>query len=249
MHHFLDSWVEQASITIGAAYSAAIALLPTEQEQEVSKWMCFAARMQGGLEGRFVVGIDRSSFEGRTSENEEAWADAWPRIIQDTTAATLSSLGGNSVHFAGFSGPQSCDLSGAQSYNFVIGDQTFRLRILDEVHPAAQPTMKEDGGDEQSAARDNGKELLSRNLQLLLDVELEASLRFGSRSMQLNEIMELGPGDVVQLERHIADPVDLIVGDKIVARGEVVLLNGNFGLRVSEVAEPRKRLETIRCLF
>ena len=56
-------------------------------------------------------------------------------------------------------------------------------------------------------------------------------------------------GDVVQLDRHVNDPADLIVGDKVVARGEVVLINGNFGLRVTEVAAPRKRLETIRCLF
>jgi flagellar motor switch/type III secretory pathway protein FliN len=47
----------------------------------------------------------------------------------------------------------------------------------------------------------------------------------------------------------MADPVDLIVGDKIVARGEVVLINGNFGLRVTEVSAPKKRLESIRCLF
>jgi flagellar motor switch protein FliN len=90
---------------------------------------------------------------------------------------------------------------------------------------------------------------LSPGLELLLDVELEASLRFGAREMPLGEILDLGPGDVVQLDRHINDPVDLIVGDKIVARGEVVLVNGNFGLRVTEVAEPQKRLETIRCLF
>ena len=67
--------------------------------------------------------------------------------------------------------------------------------------------------------------------------------------MPLGEILDLGPGDVVQLDRHVTDPVDLIVGDKIVARGEVVLVNGNFGLRVTEVAAPRKRLESIRCLF
>ena len=71
---------------------------------------------------------------------------------------------------------------------------------------------------------------------MLLDVELEATLRFGCREMPLGEILELGPGDVVQLDRHVSDPVDLIVGDKIVARGEVVLVNGNFGLRVTEVA-------------
>ena len=90
---------------------------------------------------------------------------------------------------------------------------------------------------------------ITPGIDLLLDVELEATLRFGSREMPLGELLELGPGDVVQLDRHISDPVDLIVADKIVARGDVVLVNGNFGLRVTEVAEPRRRLETIRCLF
>jgi len=90
---------------------------------------------------------------------------------------------------------------------------------------------------------------LTPGLELLLDIELEASLRFGAREMPLGEILDLGPGDVVELDRHVTDPVDLIVGDKIVARGEVVLVNGNFGLRVTEVAAPRKRLESVRCLF
>ena len=90
---------------------------------------------------------------------------------------------------------------------------------------------------------------LSAGVELLLDVELEAALRFGCKELPLGEILDLGPGDVVQLDRNVADPVDLIVGDKIVARGEVVLVNGNFGLRITEVAAPRKRLESIRCLF
>ncbi len=86
-------------------------------------------------------------------------------------------------------------------------------------------------------------------MDLLYDVELEATLRFGARELLLHELLELGPGDVVQLDRHVTDPVDLLVGNKIVARGEVVLVNGRFGLRVTEVAEPKKSLETIRCLF
>jgi flagellar motor switch protein FliN/FliY len=87
------------------------------------------------------------------------------------------------------------------------------------------------------------------NFDLLMEVELDASVRFGSREMELKELLELGPGDVVELDRHVADPVDLIVGDRIVARGEVVLVNGNFGLRVTDVAEPVRRLESIRCLW
>ena len=77
----------------------------------------------------------------------------------------------------------------------------------------------------------------------------ESSLRFGSRELAIRELLATGPGDVLELDRTITDPVDLVVGDKIVARGEVVLVNGNFGLRVTEVAEPRKCLESVRCLF
>ncbi|MHB1793531.1 MAG: FliM/FliN family flagellar motor switch protein [Acidobacteriaceae bacterium] len=86
-------------------------------------------------------------------------------------------------------------------------------------------------------------------LDLLLDIELEATLRFGALELPLREVLELGPGDVLPLDRHVREPVDLVVGDRIVARGEVVLVEGNFALHVTEVAEPRRRLETIRCLF
>jgi flagellar motor switch protein FliN len=99
-------------------------------------------------------------------------------------------------------------------------------------------------GPEETAASGRG----GGNFDLLLEIELDAAVRFGSREMELRELMDLGPGDVVELDRHLSDPVDLIVGDKIVARGEVVLVNGNFGLRVTEVAEPTRRLESIRWL-
>jgi flagellar motor switch protein FliN/FliY len=86
-------------------------------------------------------------------------------------------------------------------------------------------------------------------LGLLCDIELDATLQFGSREMPLREVLELGPGDVVELDRHVSEPVDLVVGDRIVARGEVVVVNGNFALRITEVAAPQLRLESIRCLF
>ena len=86
-------------------------------------------------------------------------------------------------------------------------------------------------------------------LGLLCDVELDATLQFGSREMSLRDVLELGPGDVIELDRHVADPVDLVVGDRIVARGEVVVASGNFALRITEVATPQLRLESIRCLF
>ena len=84
---------------------------------------------------------------------------------------------------------------------------------------------------------------------LLHDIELEATLQFGSRELTLREVLELGPGDVIELDRHISEPVELVVGDRIVARGEVVIASGNFALKITEVATPQLRLESIRCLF
>jgi flagellar motor switch protein FliN/FliY len=86
-------------------------------------------------------------------------------------------------------------------------------------------------------------------VDLLNDIELDATLRFGSRDMTLEEVLNLGPGSVIELDRHINEPVDLVVGDRIVARGEVVVAGGNFALRVTEVATPQLRLESIRCFF
>lgn len=82
-----------------------------------------------------------------------------------------------------------------------------------------------------------------------LDVDMEVRLHFGGREMQLSEALEIGPGTVLELDRHISDPVDLLVGDRIVARGEVVVLGGNFALQIAEVLPPQPRLESVRCLL
>ena len=94
-----------------------------------------------------------------------------------------------------------------------------------------------------------GESMRAEAMNLLFDIELEATLQFGSREMPLREVLELGPGDVVELDRHVSEPVDLVIGDRIVARGVVVIVSGNFALRITEVATPQLRLESIRCLF
>lgn len=84
-------------------------------------------------------------------------------------------------------------------------------------------------------------------LGLLCDIEMEATLQFGSREMALREVLHHEAGDVVEMDRHDSQPVDLMVGDRIVARGQVVVTNGNFALRITEVATPQLRLESIAC--
>jgi flagellar motor switch protein FliN/FliY len=87
---------------------------------------------------------------------------------------------------------------------------------------------------------------LPQNIDLLLDVELEATIRFGAREMLLRDIFGLMPGAVVELDQIVNEPVDLLVAGRLIARGEVVVVDGNFGLRVSEVATPSQRAEVLR---
>ncbi len=73
-------------------------------------------------------------------------------------------------------------------------------------------------------------------LDLLLDVELALTLRFGSRSLLLRQVLDLNPGSVIDLDRQVEEPVDVLLDGRLVARGEVVVLDGNYGVRVTEVA-------------
>jgi flagellar motor switch protein FliN len=73
-------------------------------------------------------------------------------------------------------------------------------------------------------------------LGLLMDVELALTLRFGSRRLLLKEVLDLNLGAVVELDRKVEEPVDVLLDGRLVARGEVVVLNGSYGVRVTEVA-------------
>jgi flagellar motor switch protein FliN/FliY len=82
----------------------------------------------------------------------------------------------------------------------------------------------------------SGTPPLAGALDMLMDVQLTLSMRFGSRRLQLREVLELSPGAVVELDRRIQEPVDLLLDGRLVARGEVVVIDGNYGLRVSDVS-------------
>jgi flagellar motor switch protein FliN/FliY len=76
------------------------------------------------------------------------------------------------------------------------------------------------------------------NLKLVMDVELNVSLRFGQRELPLREVLELSNGSVIELDRKVDDPVELLLDGKVIARGEAVIVDGNYGLRVTDVPQP-----------
>ena len=76
------------------------------------------------------------------------------------------------------------------------------------------------------------------NLDLVMDVELHVTLRFGQRQLTLREVMDLTSGSVVELDRQVEEPVELLLNGTVIARGEAVVIDGNYGLRVTEVSQP-----------
>jgi flagellar motor switch protein FliN/FliY len=74
-----------------------------------------------------------------------------------------------------------------------------------------------------------------RRLEAVLDVDLPLVVRFGSTSLPIRTLSSLGAGSVVDLNRAPDDPVDLLVGDRVIARGEVVVVDGQYGVRITEL--------------
>ncbi len=84
-----------------------------------------------------------------------------------------------------------------------------------------------------------------RNIDLLMDVNLPVSIELGRTKMSISDILALGPGSVVELAKLAGEPVDLLVNYKIIARGEVVVVDENFGVRITQLMTPEQRLKAL----
>jgi flagellar motor switch protein FliN/FliY len=86
----------------------------------------------------------------------------------------------------------------------------------------------------------------ARNLNLLLDVEIPIAVEVGRAQMSLDDVLKLVPGSVVALDKKAEEPVDLRVNGKLVARGEVVLVDDTYGLRITQIIDAAGRIESLR---
>lgn len=86
----------------------------------------------------------------------------------------------------------------------------------------------------------------SKTFELLLDVELPVSISLGRAQVPLKDVLKLTTGSIVELNRAIGDPVEVIVNNCVIARGEVVTIEGNFGVRIQQVISRQERLRTLK---
>ncbi len=83
------------------------------------------------------------------------------------------------------------------------------------------------------------------NIDLLLDVKMPVAIELGRTELTISELLNLGPGSVVELNKLAGEPVDVLVNNKIIARGEVVVVDESFGVRVTQLLSPQERLQSL----
>jgi len=98
-----------------------------------------------------------------------------------------------------------------------------------------------DEGDEAAGGERGG----NRSLDLILDIPLTVSVELGRSKMLINDLLQLGQGSVIELTKLVGEPLEVLVNQKLVARGEVVVVNEKFGVRLTDIISPMERVQSL----
>jgi len=85
----------------------------------------------------------------------------------------------------------------------------------------------------------------TKNLDLILDIPLTVTVELGRSKMLINDLLQLGQGSVIELTKLVGEPLEVLVNNKLVARGEVVVVNDKFGVRLTDIVSPMERVQSL----
>ncbi len=188
-------------------------------------WLA-SADLRGGVQGRVTAwfGTESAQALARQALKTEAPASdavaGWLRDLVSRAFAALAArpqfdgIDQSPVNIAAGTAP-----SGAQAFELLVDDKPVGVLVLHALLAASAAALA----------------IGDARLEAVLDVDLPLVVRFGRAIMPLRALAELAPGSVVDMGRSPDEPVDLLVGERIIARGEVVIVAGNYGVRITEL--------------
>lgn len=154
------------------------------------------------------------------------------------------------------------DFSKIFVYSFVIGDKDSLIMFMvdSSLLGALSDSVVEGDDDDIGAAASSGPSILNtpeeegidlidkeiKNINLILDVKLPVRVRIGSKLMLLKDVLSMDIGSVVELNQHANDPLDILVDNTVIAQGEVVIVDGNFGVQITNIGSKKDRLKKLR---
>lgn len=104
---------------------------------------------------------------------------------------------------------------------------------------AIEPSFEELNDEKKSASS-------GRDIKFLLDVPLTVTVEIGKTRMLINDLLQLGQGSIVELNKLAGDPMEILVNGKLIARGEVVVVNEKFGIRLTDIVSPEERIKQLK---
>jgi len=98
-------------------------------------------------------------------------------------------------------------------------------------------------GKAEGSSLVNGRDI--SNLDFILDIPLEVSVELGRAKMLISDLLQLGQGSVIELTKLAGEPLEIFVNQKLIARGEVVVVNEKFGIRMTDIISPSERVKQL----
>ena len=126
-----------------------------------------------------------------------------------------------------------------------MADDDFEnLDDLGDIGDAGAAATEDDaGGDVGAGGARTGGDV--KNLDLILDIPLTVTVELGRSKMLINDLLQLSQGSVVELTKLVGEPLEVLVNQKLVARGEVVVVNEKFGVRLTDIVSPMERVQSL----
>ncbi len=256
---FSEALRSAAATQLGAAWDSEVVPSPAEETSpSLADGSVVALQFGGALEGELYFcpdeQISREAFPATEPPSPETFPSAWLGLLQNSVDGITQTL---STHFGAVQ--VRCQLNPPRSEAFPLAKVQLRTGdasigtvtlLIDAALRARlssgdQPRPATDAPVPVSALSAAGVSEAAP-LHRVIDVPLAVTLRFGQRQLTLRELLELNTGSLVELDRQVEEPVDLMLGERVIARGEVVIVDGNYGMRVLEVVEmPVNRLSAL----
>lgn len=267
---FARKLAEVAESMVGSAVSAAVGAnvaIPDELKQETPGALVWQQGFDAGEGCRLVVAAPQASWEkiggealkaaGVDELDEDSVRGTYIEILNQALSGLAAELGGllersvsavdgKEIPFGPVSQAVEVVING-ESVAIYGGVEAPLLALLASAGAAPAPRPPASGARTSRPDVSERHELLdgSKTLDLLLDVELPVSVSFGRASVPLKDVLKLTSGSIVELNRGVSDPVELIVNNCVIARGEVVVVEGNYGVRIQQIVSARERLRTL----
>ena len=117
------------------------------------------------------------------------------------------------------------------------------FEVLEDIEDVGAGEDADEALDEAGESAVKGGE--SKSLDLILDIPLTVSVELGRSKMLINDLLQLGQGSVIELTKLVGEPLEVLVNQKLVARGEVVVVNEKFGVRLTDIVSPMERVQSL----